>query len=685
MADPVGAIRVALSVDSAAFEKGLKRAQGSLANFGQRVTAGVASLAKWTAGIASAGFAIGTVFVRNAMGAIDALAKTADRLNMTTEGLSQLRYAAEQTGVSVNSMDMGLRRMMRRLSEAAQGGGAAKDAFKELGLSTDELMRLRPEQVFERIADSMQHVGNRSDQLRLAFKIFDTDGALLLNTMDLGSEGLREMAREAEALGLVLSRVDAAKVEMAGDAMTRVRRMIDGIANRITVHLAPYIAGVADLIAHWGLETQGFRNIIDNTMATAIRMTGRFSDVIEVVIRGINIGKVAQAQFGYAVVEAFRLAVRGVTALSDGVTGLANLAIRGINALRSELGREALPELKGLGESGFVQSVEEAASAARSYLRQVGEEAGNVFEPLPSSKIEEWIEQVRSTADATAEEFATRLADRASLMDQFGGGGDGELSDKEKKALERERELLEQRLQAVREYLMTETELETLRYEERLELLREALEQELITKEEYRELEADLAQAHADTLAKIEEDAAKKRAAIEEKVQRDITSMRETAMNNAIGMLQTFGQQSRVAALAAIALNKGLQIAQTLQNTATAEMRALAELGPIAGPPMAAKIRAWGMANVGLIAAQGLAQAAAGGVQPAGGVGRSGGGSAGGAIADAQPPAAGGGAPIPRTVHLNIVGDVFDQKTIRSLAEQINEFAEDGFRLTVRA
>lgn len=685
MADPVGAIRVALSVDSAAFEKGLNRARGRLSNFGQQIRTGIATMAKWASGVAAAGVAIGTVFVRNAMNAIDALAKTADRLGMTTEGLARMRYAAEQTGVAANTLDMAMQRMTRRIAEAANDTGVAKDALKELGLDAKALAQMRPEEAFHAIADAMRGVTSQSERVRLAFKLFDSEGVSLVNTLDLGAEGLRAMGEEADALGLSLSRVDAAKVEQANDALTRIRRMIDGIANRITVHLAPYIAGVADLIAHWGLETQGFRNIIDNTMATAIRMTGRFSDVIEVVIRGINIGKVAQAQFGYAVVEAFRLAVRGVTALSDGVTGLTNLAIRGINALRQELGREALPELKGLGESGFVQSVEEAAAAARSYLRQVGEEAGNVFAPLPSSKIEEWIEQVRSTADATAEEFATRLADRANLMEQFGGGGDDELSDKEKKALERERELLEQRLQAVREYLMTETELEIHRYEERLELLREALENELLTKEEYREMEQDLAQAHADTLAKIEEDAAKKRAAIEEKVQRDITSMRETAMNNAIGMLQTFGQQSRVAALAAIALNKGLQIAQTLQNTATAEMRALAELGPIAGPPMAAKIRAWGMANVGLIAAQGLAQAAAGGVQPAGGVGRSGGGSAGGAIADTQPPAAGGGAPIQRTVHLNIVGDVFDQKTIRNLAEQINEFAEDGFRLTVRA
>src|SRR5690625_2885079 len=465
MADPVGAIRVALSVDSAAFEKGLNRARGRLSNFGQQIRTGIATMAKWAAGVAAAGVASGTALVRNAMKAVDALAKTADRLGMTTEGLARMRYAAEQTGVAANTLDMAMQRMTRRIAEAAVGTGAAQGALKELGLDAQALAQMRPEEAFQQIAGAMQNVHSQGERVRLAFKLFDSEGVALVNTLRLGEEGLEAMAREADALGLSLSRVDAAKVEQANDALTRIRSMIQGIANRITVHLAPYIAGIADLIAHWGLETQGFRSIIDNTMATALRLTGRFSDAISVVVRGINIGKVAQAQFGYAVTEAFRLAVRGVTALSDGVTGLTNLAIRGINGLRSQLGREALPELKGLGESGFVQSVEEAASAARGYLKKVGEEAGNVFEPLPSSKIEEWIEQVRSTADATAEEFATRLADRADQMERFGDGGDGELSDKEKKALERERELLEQRLQAVREYLLTETELETLRYE----------------------------------------------------------------------------------------------------------------------------------------------------------------------------------------------------------------------------
>src|SRR5690625_2285982 len=432
MADPVGAIRVALSVDSAAFEKGLNRARGRLSNFGQQIRTGIATMAKWAAGVAAAGVAIGTVFVRNAMKAVDALAKTADRLGMTTEGLARMRYAAEQTGVAANTLDMAMQRMTRRIAEAAVGTGEAQGALEELGLDAQALAQMRPEEAFQQIAGAMQNVHSQGERVRLAFKLFDSEGVALVNTLDLGAEGLRAMGEEADALGLSLSRVDAAKVEQANDALTRIRSMIQGIANRITVHLAPYIAGIADLIAHWSLETQGFRDIIDSTMATALRLTGRFSDVLAVLVRGIKIGAVSQAMFGYAAAEGFRLALRGVTAMTDGLTALTNLAIRGINRLREATGRDPLDEIKPLSESKFMQEVEGAAKAAKELLDEAGQAAEGVFDPLPSSTIEAWIASVRAASDEAADEITARLRDRANLMDQFnnadggeGGGGVG--------------------------------------------------------------------------------------------------------------------------------------------------------------------------------------------------------------------------------------------------------------------
>src|SRR5690606_21656688 len=146
------------------------------------------------------------------------------------------------------AMDMAMQRMTRRIAEAAQGGGVAKDAIEQLGLSARELANMRPEEAFHAITGAMEGVTSQSERVRLAFKFFDSEGVALVNTLELGTEGLEAMAREAEALGLHLSRVDAAKVEKVNDAITRVRSVIEGVINRITVRLAPILSSIADLI-----------------------------------------------------------------------------------------------------------------------------------------------------------------------------------------------------------------------------------------------------------------------------------------------------------------------------------------------------------------------------------------------------------------------------------------------------
>lgn len=78
------------------------------------------------------------------------------------------------------------------------------------------------------------------------------------------------------------------------------------------------------------------------------------------------------------------------------------------------------------------------------------------------------------------------------------------------------------------------------------------------------------------------------------------------AVYAAVGLLEMLGQENEIAAQAALAVNTALSIAQAIQNTAVASTRALAELGPIAGPPAAASIQMWGAAQVALIAAQGV-------------------------------------------------------------------------------
>jgi hypothetical protein len=113
-----------------------------------------------------------------------------------------------------------------------------------------------------------------------------------------------------------------------------------------------------------------------------------------------------------------------------------------------------------------------------------------------------------------------------------------------------------------------------------------------------------------------EANAAAERARIETEVQEQKRSLMASGINNAVDLLQVLGAQSKAAAIAALVVQKGLAIAQTFIAGKAAEIRALAELGPIAGPPMAAAIATWTKINMALIAATGLAQAMSLGASP---------------------------------------------------------------------
>jgi hypothetical protein len=101
----------------------------------------------------------------------------------------------------------------------------------------------------------------------------------------------------------------------------------------------------------------------------------------------------------------------------------------------------------------------------------------------------------------------------------------------------------------------------------------------------------------------------RKRVLWEQSAQAEIDAKRAAA-GHVQGLLAALGKENKIAALAALALSKGLSIAEVINNTEVAAMRALADLGPIAGAPVAAGIRAAGAVSVGAIAATGLLDAA---------------------------------------------------------------------------
>lgn len=238
----IGMISFGVQVGTKKLRKGLKKARAMIANFVKslkRVTIAAAGL-----GVALSAVAL-TTFTKSAFTAIDSLAKTADKLGITTEALAGLRLAATETGAETSTLDKSLINMTKATSEAAQGVGLGVRAFKMLGLNASRLNRLSPDKQFLAIADALSKVGNEQDQLTIATQLFGTRGSTLINTLRLGRSGLEETAQAARDLGLAVGRESARGVERAIDAWGRFKSALQGIFTSIAIEIAPIIEAMS--------------------------------------------------------------------------------------------------------------------------------------------------------------------------------------------------------------------------------------------------------------------------------------------------------------------------------------------------------------------------------------------------------------------------------------------------------
>ena len=226
-------LQIQLELQTAAFEKGikdldrqLKKAEGSVNRTGRSIGKMEKTVARAGKALVAMAVAAATAFTvqqaRDALRYADSIAKVADKVGVTVEELQQLRFAADQTGVPIRTLDMALQRFSRRTGEVANGSGELLKTWQELGLAIkDQEGNVRPlTELLADYADAIAGAGSQQEKLRLAFKAFDSEGAALVNTLEDGAEGLVELMQAAIDLGVVLDNETARKAEVLNDRLS---------------------------------------------------------------------------------------------------------------------------------------------------------------------------------------------------------------------------------------------------------------------------------------------------------------------------------------------------------------------------------------------------------------------------------------------------------------------------------
>lgn len=180
------------------------------------------------------------------------IAITADKVGVSADSLQALRLAGEQfAGVQSSVVDMSLQRFARRLGEADRGTGELKDTLIQLGISTrnaDGSVK-SVEQAFLEYSDAMKNAESSQEQLRLAFKAFDSEGAVLVELAKQGSEELKGFMQSAKDTGAVMSSTMTNSAKEL-NAEFRMQTMIIGTQlKEAFMALSPIVLGVLTVVS----------------------------------------------------------------------------------------------------------------------------------------------------------------------------------------------------------------------------------------------------------------------------------------------------------------------------------------------------------------------------------------------------------------------------------------------------
>lgn len=267
-----------------------------------RVATGIVRFGKMLALAATVGL---TVLVVKAARAIDSTARLADRLNITTESLIGLRFAAKATGVASGSLDKALTVLTVRLGQARKGSGAAYEALRTLGLSANELVKIPLNEQLAQIAAGLDTLPSGADKAAVSLNLLSRVGLPLAHMLAQGEKGFAEFEKRAEQMGLTFTRFEAALVGNMMEPLRQLGGSFKVLGQTVAIALAPYIERLAEWFIEVTTSGDGLKNVLK-----------KIGDIVKWLARGmanaLQVMSIAWDTFQVGVMSAFEVIVTGV-------------------------------------------------------------------------------------------------------------------------------------------------------------------------------------------------------------------------------------------------------------------------------------------------------------------------------------------------------------------------------------
>lgn len=258
---------------------------GDTTELDKSIISATVAVTKYTTAVGIAAVGALTALTKRQMDMIDTNLDLADQLGITTESLSAMKQAFDESGTSAEQVSGALGIMQRNLFSAASGTGAQADAIAALGLNINDLLSMAPDEQFAQIASAIAGIENPTAKAGLATQIFGRNAKDLMLVFDDYAAKVQEVTEFQDRFNISVSNVDSEKIGEANDAMARVGKIAEGVGNTIAVQVSPLITEMANNFVEASYDGEDFGNAVKSGMEVA----GVAIDVIRHAVLGFRL------------------------------------------------------------------------------------------------------------------------------------------------------------------------------------------------------------------------------------------------------------------------------------------------------------------------------------------------------------------------------------------------------------
>ena len=219
--------------------------RGNLTKLGNESNRVKGLLAGLGVSLSVAGFA---AMIKNAIDAADQLNKLSQKIGISVEALSTLRFAAQLSDVSLETLQKGIKGLSQNIAEANTGIGDGAQVFDALGISVknaDGSMK-STEAVLLQMADVFANLEDGAVKTALAVKLFGKSGMDMIPFLNQGAAGINQLTAEAERLGLKLTTETARSAEAFNDNLTALKASSSSLGIALARDFLPELTNITN-------------------------------------------------------------------------------------------------------------------------------------------------------------------------------------------------------------------------------------------------------------------------------------------------------------------------------------------------------------------------------------------------------------------------------------------------------